>query len=381
MQRRELTRSFVPVKPQILTMNSTRNLIIAVVLCITLGFTFTLSANFEASAQSTNPTPVPRPTVVPEPGGTPPPLTIESNETIEIDTELVNLNVRVVDRFNRPIAQLAQSDFKVYEDGVPQPIAFFSTSEVPTNYTLVIDNSGSLREQLEKVIDASKIIINTNRPDDETSIIRFVSSDKIMLEQDFTSHKEDLLDALDNLFIEGGQTAIIDAVYLAADRVNEYEKEFNDKKRRALIVVSDGEDRDSVYKEKQLFDLLRETNVQIYAIGFVQELEKEGGLISKSPQKKAKSFLTKLAEETGGKVYFPDNLGDLPGIAIDIAKELRTQYSIGYIPTNDRVDGSFRNIKVQVTQGPDNQKRIAVTRSGRIAEKSSAPKPVIKPSN
>ncbi len=362
-------------------MNSFRNSSFAVILCIAAALVIAFSTFFNASAQTSNPTPVPRPTIVPKPVGTPPPLTIESTDTIEIDTELVNLNVRVVDRFNRPVANLSKDDFEVYEDRVLQPIEFFSTSEVPTNYTLVIDNSGSLREQLEKVIDASKTIINTNRADDETSIIRFVSSDKIMLEQDFTSEKQDLLDALDNLFIEGGQTALYDALYLAADRVNEYEKEFNDRKRRALIVVSDGEDRDSVYNEKQLFELLRETNVQIYAIGFVDELDKEGGLISKSPQKKAKNFLTKIAEETGGKVYFPTRLEDLQGIAIDIAKELRTQYSIGYMPTNDREDGSYRNIRVTVKDGPGNQKRIALTRTGRVAEKSNVPKPLIKKSN
>ena len=96
----------------------------------------------------------------------------------------------------------------------------FTKSEVPTNYSLVIDNSGSLRLQLEKVIEAGKIIIDTNRPDDETSIIRFVSSDKIEIQQDFTPNKNDLFDALDNLYIEGGQTAIIDAVYLAAEKVD-----------------------------------------------------------------------------------------------------------------------------------------------------------------
>lgn len=362
-------------------MNSLRTSSIAVTLCISAVLAFAVPAFFTAEAQTTRPTPVPRPTVVPRPISTPPPLIIESTETIEIDTELVNLSVRVVDRFNRPVANLSKADFDVFEDRVPQPIEFFSTSEVPTNYTLVIDNSGSLRDQLEDVINAGKIIINTNRPDDETSIIRFVSSDKIMLEQDFTNEKQDLLDALENLFIEGGQTALFDALYLAADRINEYEKEFNDKKRRALIVVSDGEDRDSVYNEKQLFELLRETNVQIYAIGFVNDLDKEGGLISKSPQKKAKNFLTKIAEETGGKAYFPEALGDLQGIAVDIAKELRTQYSIGYTPTNDREDGSFRNIKVVVRDGPGNQKRIALTRTGRIAEKSSVPKPVIKKAN
>ncbi len=339
------------------------------------------SGVFPSAAQSPNPSPKPAPTVTPIPLGTPPPLIVDSKDILEFETELVNLSVRVVDRYNRPIGNLNKLDFQIFEDRIAQPIEFFSTSEVPTNYTLVIDNSGSLRDQLEKVIDASKTIINTNRPDDETSIIRFISSDKIMLEQDFTSNREDLMDALDNLYVEGGQTAIIDAVFLAADRVNEYEKVRNDTKRRALIVVSDGEDRDSQYDEKQLFELLRETNVQIYAIGFVDDLEKDGSLIRKSPQKKAKSFLTRLAEETGGKVYFPESVGDLDGIAVDIARELRTQYSIGYIPTNDRKDGTFRNIRVEVKEGPGKEKRIALTKTGRVAEQESPKVPVIKKTN
>jgi Ca-activated chloride channel family protein len=121
-------------------------------------------------------------------------------------------------------------------------------------------------------------------------------------------------------------------------------------------LFSDGEDRDSFYKEQQLFNLLRETDVQIYAIGFIGDLDKEGGFISKSPQGKAKAFLERLASETGGKVYFPNNVGELNGIAQNIATELRTQYSIGYVPTNDKRDGSFRNIKVAVADGPNKQK-------------------------
>jgi len=258
-----------------------------------------------------------------------------------------------------------------------QPIGFFTKSEVPTNYSLVIDNSGSLRPQIEKVIEAGKIIVGTNRPGDETSIIRFISSDKIEILQPFTSNKADLNDALDDMYIDGGKTAIIDAVYLAAETVDQYEKtrDPNDRKRRALVLVSDGEDRDSFYKEVQLFALLKEIDVQIYVIGFVGDLDKEGGFISKSPQGKAKAFLERLANETGGKVYFPGDISELNSIAQNIATELRTQYSIGYIPTNDRKDGSFRNIKVAIADGPNKQKRIAVTRTGRkaIDDKTTPP--------
>ena len=277
--------------------------------------------------------------------------------------------MRVVDRNNRPINNLSESEFKVFEYNVPQKIEFFSKSEVPTNYSLVIDNSGSLRSQIDEVIEASKILVSANKPEDETSVIRFVSSDKIEILQDFTSNKTDLNDALDNLYIEGGQTAIIDAVYLAADKVTDYEKISNkvDRKRRALVLVSDGEDVSSYYSQQQLFDLLRETDVQIYVVGFVKDLSADKGFITKSRQGKARSFLEKLASETGGKAYFPNSVSELSGIAREIASELRTQYSIGYLPSNDREDGTFRNIKVQVVDGPNAQKRIALTRAGRTA--------------
>ena len=326
----------------------------------------------QISSLTATPTPNVAPTIRPTP---------EEEEIIKVDTELVNLNVRVVDRNNRSIGTLRQEDFKIYEDNVAQSIEFFAKSEVPTNYSLVIDNSGSLRPQLEKVIEAGKILVGTNRPDDETSIIRFISSDKIEILQNFTADKNELNDALDEMYIDGGQTAIIDAIYLAAEQVNQYEKsrDPNDRKRRALILVSDGEDRDSFYKEQQLFNLLRESDVQIYVIGFVGDLDKEGGFISKSPQGKAKAFLERLAEVTGGKVYFPNDTSELNGIASNIATELRTQYSIGYVPTNDRKDGSFRNIKVAVTDGPNKQKRIAVTRTGRTAVGDKTTVPTLQP--
>jgi Ca-activated chloride channel homolog len=369
--------------------------ILSLVFCVALISAF---SNVLTTGAQTNtkrnmmPTPTPK-SASQKPGVTPPTIaqpiptvspTVDPiddpNETIRIDTEEVNLNVRVIDRNNRPINNLTQNDFKIFEDGVQQQIVSFSRAEVPTNYSLVLDNSGSLRLQLDKVIEASKIIVGTNKPDDETSVIRFVSSDKIEVKQDFTSNKTDIYDALDNLYVEGGQTAIIDAVYLAAQTVDEYEKtrDPNDKKRRALILVSDGEDRDSYYNEQQLFELLRESNVQIYAVGFVNELSKEGGFISKSPQSKAKAFLERLATETGGKAYFPNSLTELNGIAGDIASELRTQYIVSYTPTNTAKDGTFRTIKVVVGDGPNKQKRIPITRTGRKAGTEGANTPTLQ---
>lgn len=336
--------------------------ILTIVFCLISASAMTGFLKVEAqTTKTTQPqrTPPPSPTIVEE----------EDDGPIRIDTDVVNLNVRVIDRNNRPINNLRKEDFKIYEDNVLQEIESFTQAEVPTNYALVIDNSGSMRSQLEKVIEASKIIINTNRPDDESMIVRFISRDKITIEQPFTSNRADLLDTLDNLYIEGGQTAIIDAVYLTAEQVDQYEKsrDPNDKKRRALILITDGEDRDSYYNEQQLFELLRESDVQIYVIGFINELSKEGGFISKSPQAKARSLLERMARETGGKVYFPNSLNELTGIAADIARELRTQYLISYSPTNTAKDGSIRTIKVVVADGPNKEKRIALTRTSRRA--------------
>jgi len=335
-------------------------------------------AQINSASSTVKVTPPSTPAISPTAPKPTPPILQEDDEIIKIDTELVNMNVRVVDRNNRPINNLQEKDFKIFEDGNIQQIDFFSKSEVPTNYALVIDNSGSLRQQLDKVIEAGKILINTNKPDDEAMVIRFVGRDKISIEQEFTPNKTDLNDALDNLFIEGGQTAIIDAVYLAVENIEEYEKskKIEDRKRRALILVSDGEDRNSFYNEKQLFELLRESEVQIYVIGFVEELSKESGFIGKSPQSKSKAFLERLATDSGGKAYFPASASALPALAKEISSELRTQYSIGYIPSNDRRDGSYRSIKVTVADGPKAEKRIAITRAGRTAEGSPS-KPAI----
>src|SRR5436190_787124 len=289
-----------------------------------------------SSGATAMPTPTPRPTAAPAPDhrnaaqlGEPPPPPVlkpkptptppeefDANDVIRVNSELVTLNVRVIDRNNRPINNLRQSDFHVFEDGVAQPVESFSREEVPISYGLAIDTSQSLRSQIQAVIDAGKTIVNSNKPGDETFLVRFISSDKIETLQDFTSNKDLLMDGLDSFYVEGGQTAVIDAVYLSAEHVSEYKKgDEGDRRRRALIVITDGEDRNSFYKQEQLFARLREEDVQIFVIGFVNELDKEAGLIRKSPREKAVALINKLATETGGRAFFPDSLSELPQIA------------------------------------------------------------------
>jgi len=299
------------------------------------------------------------------PAATPNPVEVE--EVVRVYTEEVSLNVRVVDDNNRTVKNLNPSQFKIYEDDVLQPISSLTTAEVPVINALVIDNSRSLRTQLAKIIEAGKIIVGTNRPKDESAIVRFISKDKIEVVQDFTWRKNSLDNALDNLFVEGGQTAVVDAVYQTAKKVEEYQKseKREDVKLRALILVSDGDDRSSSYTEQQLFDLLRASQVQIYAVGFINNLRKEPDAMGINRQEKAKSFLTRLAQETGGKVYFPNSIEELPQIASDISAEMRTQYLISYTPTNENRGGIFRKIKVEIADGANKEKRIAITRAVR----------------
>jgi Ca-activated chloride channel family protein len=324
----------------------------------------------------------PKPTPIPDPSS----AEIDENSRLVVNTELVTLHVRVIDRNNHPINNVPKEDFRIVEDGVPQPIFSFTREEVPVMYGLAVDTSGSLRPAFEQVINASKAIINSNKRGDETFLERFISSDKIETIQDFTANKDALMDGLDTLYIEGGQTAVIDGVYLAAEHVAEYKKGGDDdRRRRALIVVTDGEDRASYYAETQLFQRLREEDVQIFVIGFVNELEAEKGFIRKSPRDKAVALLNRLASETGGRAFFPNSISELPEIANEIGRDLRTQYVVSYDPTNKAHDGTYRSIRVTIADAPSQGKRIALTRSGRTAGQTTvakpAPKAVVTPAN
>jgi Ca-activated chloride channel family protein len=314
--------------------------------------------------------PPPAPVLKPKPTPTPDASSAEisENDILKINADLVTLNVRVIDRNNRPINNIREDEFKVYEDGVPQRVFSFTQEEVPVIYGMAVDTSGSLRPQFNQVLDAAKTIVNSNKKGDETFLERFISSDKIETIQDFTSNKDALLDGLDSLYIEGGQTAVIDGVFLAAEHIAGYKKgDGDDRRRRALIVVTDGEDRASYYPEADLFRSLREQDVQIYVIGFVNELDADRGLIRKSSKDKAVALLNRLATETGGRAFFPQSISELPAVANEIVRDLRTQYVISYDPTNKTHDGTYRAIKVVVNQPTGAEKRIALTRSGRTA--------------
>ncbi|MEK6284741.1 MAG: VWA domain-containing protein [Acidobacteriota bacterium] len=277
---------------------------------------------------------------------------------IRIGTDLVLLDVTVVDPSNKPVMDLKREDFAVSEDKLAQKIEFFSRDQVPVSLVFTIDTSGSMRPKLDTVVKASTNLVKESRSGDEIAVIEFKDQPELL--EEFSGDINDVIDTLNGL-VASRQTAMLDALYLGADYANKEGK----NRRKAVLVVTDGLDNDSYYKFGEVVSHLREIDVQIYLIGFISDLDRDSGLFKKSAKEKAETLLNKLAEETGGKAFFPRELSEVHAIAQQISTDLRTQYSIGYYPTNSKKDGSFRAVKVQVNGGT--RRLVARTRNGYTA--------------
>lgn len=284
----------------------------------------------------------------------------DKDDQIKLDTSLVILDVTVVDPSNRPAMDLTQDQFQVVEDKVQQKIEFFTREQVEISMVLAIDTSGSMRTMLDSVIKASTNLVKESRKGDEVAVIEF--KDEPALLEEFTSNINDVIDTLQGL-IASRQTAMLDALYLGAD----YASKEGKNRRKAVVIVTDGIDKDSYYKFNEVVNHLRETDVQIYLIGFTSNLSKDGAWVfGRSDKEKAENLLKQLAEETGGKAFFPRELSEVHTIAQQISTDLRTQYSIGYYPTNSKRDGTFRSVKVTINAG-SNRRLVARTRNGYTA--------------
>jgi Ca-activated chloride channel homolog len=285
---------------------------------------------------------------------------------IRIGTDLVVLDVSVVDPSNKPVMDLKQDDFGVTEDKVPQKIDHFSREQVPVSLVFTIDTSGSMRPKLDTVVKASTNLVKESHAGDEMAVIEFKDQPELL--EEFTGDVNDVIDTLNGL-VASRQTAMLDALYLGAD----YASKEGKNRRKAVLLVTDGLDNDSYYKFGEVVNHLREIDVQIYLIGFISDLDRDSGLFKKSPKDKAETLLTKLAEETGGRAFFPKELSEVHAIAQQISTDLRTQYSISYYPTNSKKDGSFRSVKVQVNS-TGNRRLVARTRNGYTAPREGEPR-------
>jgi Ca-activated chloride channel homolog len=269
-------------------------------------------------------------------------LGTQGEDRIKIDTDLVNLDVTVIDQNNNPIANLKKEDFSVYEDKVKQTIESVSREEVPVSFGMVIDTSGSMKSKLQSVSDATVLLIKQMRRDDEAFVASFKTEAELV--QEFTDDRRELEDAIGDLYTSGG-TALLDAIIATAD----YAQDKGKRRRKALVVISDGYEKNSSSKEKEVLEAIKEDEVQVYLVGFIDE-EEEKSFFGKSPAKKAKDLLSRIADDSGGRAYFPKDISEIPAIAAQISKDLRTQYVVSYYPANDKRDGAFRTIQVSVNQ-------------------------------
>jgi Ca-activated chloride channel family protein len=260
---------------------------------------------------------------------------------ISVDVELVQLPVSVMDRDGVPVIGLEQEHFAVLENNVRQDISLFRHEDVPISVGLVIDNSGSMRNKRERVNSAALVFVRESNPDDETFIVNF--DDDAYLEQDFTSSVGNLVDTLSNIDTRG-ETALNDAIFLSLEHVEASGR--MDKK--ALLVISDGEDNSSSYGFNRIMERLREAEVTVYVIGLLELNDTRGGLFRRSPSSKARRELREIAESTGGQAYFPTSLDEVEELCQRVAHDLRNHYTIGYNPTNKAFDGTWREVEVEV---------------------------------
>lgn len=278
----------------------------------------------------------------------------------------VRLNVIATDSQGSPVSDLKAEDFQVVEDGVPQKIAFFSSDQFPLVYGLTLDTSGSLNAAFPLVIETSKAVIKTNLASDETMLVRFVDSEKIETVQEFTANQQALINGLDDLYIEDGPSAILDAVFLSAQHVAQYKATNATSRRRAVILVTDGDERASYYSLDRLLKFLRKIDVQVFVVSLSRESPKSLKLNEHSA-KGAVDLLKTLASETGGEAFFPKSVAELHTMIEHMMKMVRTQYVIGYKPTGNVIPETYRRVSVTIVDKPGGDKRSAVTRAGYVA--------------
>ena len=262
--------------------------------------------------------------------------------TFETAVEVVSLNLVVTDTGGRQVAGLSPDDITLFEDGVPQPISLFAQEEWPIRLQVMLDASGSMGGVLPVAKRAAQRLLRTLRPGDEAEVAQFSRSLRVL--QESTGDMAALERAVDEVS-PLGDTALYNALYVTL-KDQARNRNADEMQRRAIVVLSDGEDTASMVDDEQLIDLARRAGVVIYAIGL---------LTPPAPGHPAPTLptyvLTALARETGGRAYFPHSLAELDGAYDRIASELRTLYGVGYVPLNPSSDGRWRRIAIRTRQG------------------------------
>ena len=261
----------------------------------------------------------------------------ERGAVIGVDVELALVNVTVTDPMGRMVTGLTKEHFQVFEDKDEQVITQFGAEDSPLSMAIVFDASGSMGYKMAKAREAVAQFFKTANPDDEFFLVSF--NNRPEMATGFTQSLEEIQNRL--TFTESkGRTALLDAIYLALNKMKEAKNQ-----QKALLVISDGGDNSSRYTEREIKNLVRESDVQIYAIGIYEPFGSRG----RTPEEMAgPGLLTEIAEQTGGRQFPVENINELPDIAEKIGIELRNQYVLGYVPKNEERDGKWRRVKVEV---------------------------------
>ena len=249
---------------------------------------------------------------------------------LSVNSDFMELHVSVVDEKERNVGGLTKDNFKITENGVPQPVTIFKHEDIPVSLGLVIDNSRSIEPRKARLDAATLSFVRQSHPEDESFVVHFDFDAR--LERDFTTQVSDLEETL-SASKPFGQTAIYDALMLSLDHM---EKAKHQKK--ALLLVTDGLDNVSHTTFPQVLEAVKHSRVAIIVVG----------LLSAAEGAKAEATLTQIAEASGGHAYFPDDVEQARMMMEKAAHDLRTQYTIGYVPSDNAHDGSWRSVRVEI---------------------------------
>jgi Ca-activated chloride channel family protein len=255
--------------------------------------------------------------------------------TLRVNVDLVLVPVTVTDSLGRCVTGLDKQNFRIYEGEEEQAIRHFSSEDSPVSLGIIFDTSGSMKDKLERARDAVNELLDTANPQDELFLITFANSPELVT--NFTNSVEDLRNHL--LYITPrGSTALLDAIYMGVSEMRQarYPK-------KALLIISDGGDNHSRYREREIRSLVREAGTLVYAIGIYDQY------FSTIEEQRGPALLNQISEETGGRMFTVDNLKDLVGAAARVSVELRNQYVLGYRPKDPKCDGKWHKIKVTMS--------------------------------
>lgn len=274
----------------------------------------------------------------------------EKEEIIKVDTSLVSLPVSIYDPANNRMDVLAQKDFEVYEDGVRQDITFFSAADSPFDLVLLIDLSGSTSGKVALIIEATRRFIEAKRPGDKLAIVAF--ADKTTVVSPLTDDREKLL-ASTKMIAERGNSPVWDALKFTLDNVFETKTR---QRRRAVVFLTDGVDnslygdtRGSKISFADLFETVKTDETSVFPIYLDSEDQYPD---SKEAYRNARSTLNLLADTTGGHFYKAKRIEDLSGVYTQVLGDLSRIYTLGYVPSDDKRDGSWRQVRVQIPSRP-----------------------------